>query len=62
MVAKNGIALSQNIVTGVRKNKEVEVISGLNTGDTVITSGIMSLRDSMKVSVNVFEAKLRNEQ
>jgi membrane fusion protein (multidrug efflux system) len=55
MVARNGMALSLNIVTGIRKNKEVEVVSGLNPGDTVITSGIMSLRDSMKVSVRVFD-------
>lgn len=55
MVFKNGQALSQNIVTGIRKNKEVEVISGLAPGDTVITSGIMQLRDSMMVTVKVFE-------
>lgn len=51
MVAKNGKAISQNIVTGIRKETDVEVISGLNVGDTVITSGIMSLRDSMAVTV-----------
>jgi membrane fusion protein (multidrug efflux system) len=55
MVARNGMALSQAIVTGVRKEKEVEVISGLQPGDTVITSGIMQLRDSMKVMVKVFD-------
>ena len=55
MVARNGKAISQNIVTGIRKNKEVEVISGLSAGDTVITSGIMQLRDSMMVKVKVFD-------
>src|SRR5688572_26030723 len=55
MVARNGIAISQNIVTGIRKNKEVEVVSGLSAGDTVITSGIMQLRDSMQVNVKVFD-------
>lgn len=55
MIAKNGKAISQNIVTGIRKNKEVEVLSGLEEGDTLITSGIMSLRDSMAVTIKIFD-------
>jgi len=55
MVSKNGIALSREIVTGIRKNKEIEVVTGLTVGDTVITSGIMSLRDSMMVNVKIFD-------
>lgn len=55
MVAYNGMAISRNIITGIRKNNEIEVISGISPGDTVITSGIMSLRDSMHVTVKIFD-------
>ncbi len=55
MISNNGIAVSRNIVTGIRKNNEVEVISGISPGDTLITSGMMSLRDSMRVTVKIFD-------
>lgn len=55
MVADKGRAVSRNIITGIRKNNEIEVISGIAPGDTVITSGIMSLRDSMPVTVKIFD-------
>lgn len=41
------------VVTESRSEKFVEVISGIQPGDTVLTGGLMQLRDGMAVSVNV---------
>ncbi len=61
-VIRDGVALSQNIVTGTQNENEVAVIQGLNEGDQVVVSGQNNLRDKMKVTVmkerNQFENKL----
>jgi membrane fusion protein (multidrug efflux system) len=44
IVAKNGKASSVTIVTGIRTSSSVQVISGLNPGDTVVTTGILFLK------------------
>jgi membrane fusion protein (multidrug efflux system) len=53
LVAENGMAISKVITTGIRQDKDVEIITGLKPGDTLITSGIMQLRDSMPVNVRI---------
>ncbi len=55
LVAQNGLAISRVITTGIRQDKDVQILSGLTPGDTLITSGIMQLRDSMPVSVKVID-------
>lgn len=55
MVVRNGMAVSQMVTTGLRKEKEIEITSGINSGDTILTSGLMQVRDSMKVEVKVFK-------
>jgi membrane fusion protein (multidrug efflux system) len=52
-ISKSGTVLSRVITTGERTETHVQVLTGLAPGDTVITSGIMQLRDSMQVSVSV---------
>ena len=48
----NGIA-KRNIVTkGMRTASSVQIIQGLKIGDTLITSGVMQLRDGTKVLLN----------
>jgi len=37
------------IVAGIRSEKTVEVLSGINPGDTIITSGLMQLRPNITV-------------
>lgn len=44
-VVKNGIAAEVLIKTGIRSDKYIQVTEGLATGDTLITSGMMSLKD-----------------
>lgn len=44
MVSRNGKVEYVQVTTGVRGASEVEIVSGLNPGDTVVTSGIQFLR------------------
>ncbi len=53
-IAENGKAKSVLVTTGARTEKSILVISGLKIGDTLVTSGIMSLKPEtvLKISVN----------
>jgi membrane fusion protein (multidrug efflux system) len=48
---ENGIAVRREVQTGLRTGSEVEILRGLSAGDTVITSGIQSVRDGQSVNV-----------
>lgn len=50
---KNGIAKAVDIETESRTREDVLVSKGIQIGDTVITSGIMSLKDSIAVKVEL---------
>jgi membrane fusion protein (multidrug efflux system) len=50
-IVKNGKAASVRIETGFRSDARIEVLSGLTVGDTVITTGIMSMKPDMKVKI-----------
>lgn len=52
-VVKNGKATSVPVETESRDEKNVEVISGIVVGDTVLTGGLMQLREGMEVKVTV---------
>jgi len=52
-VATNGIAISRKVRTGIRTDNSLEITEGLNEKDTVITSGIMQLKDSVKVNLRL---------
>jgi membrane fusion protein (multidrug efflux system) len=51
-VYKNGKAVLQRVITGIRTEKEIQVTSGLNKGDTLIVSGIIQLRPNMPVKLH----------
>jgi membrane fusion protein (multidrug efflux system) len=46
---KSGKALPVEIKKGVRTESLVQVLEGINPGDTVITTGTMQLRTGQKV-------------
>jgi membrane fusion protein (multidrug efflux system) len=48
-VYKNGKAESQSVEIGSRTDEFVEIIQGVQAGDTLITSGILQLRPGMAV-------------
>lgn len=50
---KNGVANSQAVETGIRTEEELQVISGITPGDTVITSGILQINQGSAINVNL---------
>ena len=48
---KNGKAQPRVITTGIRNDSAIQVTSGLNAGDTVITTGIMQLKEGSPVKI-----------
>jgi membrane fusion protein (multidrug efflux system) len=46
---ENGLAKEVIIETGIRNDQFIQVTSGLNVGDTVITTGIMSIKNGSKL-------------
>lgn len=50
-IAKNGKAVPVKIETGVRTDQQVQVTSGLMAGDTLILTGLMSLRPDMPITI-----------
>jgi len=49
---KQGKAFIQLVTTGIRTEKEIQITSGLNIGDSLITSGIIQLRADAPVKLN----------
>jgi len=50
-VVENGKAMLRDVVTGIRTDAMTEVRAGIVSGDTVITSGFVNLRDGLPVAV-----------
>lgn len=51
---KGGIVTPQKVEIGLREEKNVQILSGLAEGDTVITSGILQMRPGAKVKITDF--------
>jgi len=51
VVIKNGKSLLKNVETGTRNSDYIEIISGLNPGDTVVVSGVLFVRPNSKVKI-----------
>ena len=49
---KSGKAQSTEVLTGLRSDANVQILSGLEIGDTLLTSGILQLRPGMEVGLN----------
>ncbi|CAM3533832.1 putative Co/Zn/Cd efflux system membrane fusion protein [Flavobacterium saliperosum S13] len=52
-VSVNGKAKEVMVETGARTDKDVLVLTGLKPGDTVLTSGVMTLKDDSPVKVTL---------
>jgi RND family efflux transporter, MFP subunit len=50
-ILKNGKADMVTVVLGTRTSDKVEVMQGLNAGDTIITTGIMQVKPGMDVKI-----------
>ncbi len=51
IVAKNGKGVMTTIETGLRTSGGVEVVSGLNPGDSVVVTGVLYVRPTSKLKV-----------
>jgi membrane fusion protein (multidrug efflux system) len=54
-VSENGLAKEVIVETGSRTESSVNVLSGLKPGDTILTSGVMMLRNGTPVKVNLIQ-------
>ena len=54
-VYRNGKAEPVEVVTGIRTDAEVQILQGLQSGDTIITSGTLQLRNGSAVTISSFE-------
>jgi len=48
---KEGIAVPTDVETGIRTEKEIQVLSNLNPGDTVVTTNLLRLRPNSKIKI-----------
>jgi len=56
-ISQGGKAKQIKVETGSRTESSVRIISGLKVGDTILTSGVMSLKDGVGVKVNFEESE-----
>lgn len=54
-IAQNGMAREVDVEIGARTGSSVRVISGLHAGDTILTYGVMALKNGTPVNVNLVE-------
>jgi len=49
VVFRNGIVEFVKVVTGIRNQDKVQIISGVKAGDTILTSGLMFVKPKAEV-------------
>ncbi len=57
-VYRNGKASSVKVSTGLRTESLIQIVDGLKFGDTLITTGILQLRESLPVVLDTLIIKL----
>jgi membrane fusion protein, multidrug efflux system len=50
-VYSKGVAQSRKVTTGIRTDSAIEILEGLMAGDTVITTGLLQVKDKMSVKI-----------
>ena len=55
IVYHNGIANFNSVITGVRDSAKVEILSGLDIGDTIITTGLLSIKPGSKINLSTLK-------
>ena len=48
-ISDKNIANKTNVTTGIRSNKNIEIISGLNEGDIIVAEGLKKVRPKGKI-------------
>ncbi|HEY2722360.1 MAG TPA: efflux RND transporter periplasmic adaptor subunit [Chitinophagaceae bacterium] len=52
VIYKNDVAKFVDVTTGIRDSARIEIISGLVPGDTVVTTGLLSVKQDAKIKVS----------
>ena len=52
-VSKNGKAAEVHVKIGIRTDRNVEIVSGLNEGDTVLTTGLLQVKDGVPLDLQI---------
>ncbi len=55
VVYRGGIADFSTVTTGIRDSSKVEILSGLAIGDTIITTGLLSIKPGSKITISSFK-------
>ena len=50
-VVKNGKVVPHSVSTGLRTDQKVQIIEGIEVGDTVLTTGLLQVRPNMAVEI-----------
>lgn len=53
IVSREGKAVFQNVTTGFRDSSRVEIMDGVNIGDTIVTNGLLTIKEGMPLKVAV---------
>ena len=48
---KSGTAIFADVTTGVRDSAKVQIVDGLKPGDTVVVTGLLSVRPEAKIQI-----------
>lgn len=51
LVARNGEADEAKVITGVRTDDKIQILEGLNNGDTILTTGLLSVKKGAKLKL-----------
>jgi membrane fusion protein, multidrug efflux system len=51
VIVKNGIANFVNVQTGIRQANTIEIVSGINVGDSVVVTGVLFAKPKSKLKV-----------
>lgn len=58
-IYKDGKAKQVVLTKGLRTENSVQVVSGLSVGDTLLTTGVMQLRDGMQIKIGEVENQIQ---
>jgi membrane fusion protein (multidrug efflux system) len=53
LICQRGKVVSKSVLTGIRTEREVQILQGIEAGDTVITTGLLQLREGSPVKVKI---------
>ena len=55
IVYRSGRAEFLTVTTGIRDSSKVEILKGLGFGDTIITTGLLSIKPESKITISSFK-------